>query len=345
MSYKPIKNVLIIGATGSVGPAIVKGLQSHPQGYNISILTRPTSLEKTRNVFPDPSIKIHGVDYSSPTITASALQSTFKDQDAIVSATATFTVTQQIAIIDAAIAAKVQRFIPSEYGIDTSTSKSLKENVPVAYLKTDVVTYLQSREDSISWSAICTGAFFDWSFQYPGSMGWNVPGRLATIFDGGNVQYEATNLAQIGAAVAAVLSDVPSPGFTDSTAKTGSMVEVTRNKYVYVNSFTTTQNKVMALLEKYTGEKFQVQNVSAAEMGKDGNERAAKSVPGFIPIGNMEYADGVVETIFAAIYGNGNLNHYSQMKGLWNGALGLETDGLEESVRAVVEHWKGKEET
>jgi hypothetical protein len=345
MSPAPIKNVLVIGATGSVGPAIVSALLSHPQGYNVSILTRPSSLDKARSMFPDPSIKFHTADYTSLTVTPSAFESSFKDQDAIVSATATFTVTQQKVIIDAAIAAKtVKRFIPSEFGVDTADSESLKKNLPVAYLKTNVVGYLQERESDISWSAVCIGAFFDWAFHYPGNLGWNIPSRTAMIFDGGNVPYEATNLAKIGLAVAAVLSSEPSPGFSDGTAKAAPMIEITKNKYVYVSSFTTTQNEVLRLFEEYTASKFKVQPTNAAELARLGNARAEKSVPGFRPTGNLEYADGVPETIFAAIYGNGNLNHFSETKGLWNEALDLESEDLSESVRGVVEWWKVKED-
>jgi hypothetical protein len=345
MSAKPIKNVLVIGGSGSVGPVIVEALRSHPQGYTISILTRPGSFEKTRSMFPDPEIKIFKADYSSLDVTAEVFQPSFENQDAIVSATATFTVSQQIAIIDAAIAVKsVQRFIPSEYGIDTSNSDSLRDNVPVAYLKTDIVEYLKSHESSISWSAVCTGAFFDWVFQFPGMMGWDVPSRTATIFDGGDVPYEATNIAQIGVAVAAVLSATPSPGFPDGTGKSLPMAHITKNKYVYVNSFTTTQNTVLGFLEKHTGSKFKLQTAKGAEMAKDGIARAAKSVPGFRPTGNLEYADGVAEMIFAAIYGNGNLNHFSETKGLFNAALGLKSESVEESVKGVVEYWKKREE-
>jgi hypothetical protein len=208
--------------------------------------------------------------------------------------------------------------------------------VPVAYLKTEVVSYLQRHEASISWSVICTGAFFDWAFQFPGIMGWNIPARTAMLFDGGDVPYEATNVSQIGAAVAAVLSATPSPDGTP-------MVDRTRNTYVYVNSFTTTQNDVLRLLEKHSGSTFTVQHVDGADVARDGNVRAAKSVPSFRPTGNLEYADGVSETVFAAIYGNGNLNHFSQTKGLWNDALGLESEDLEDTVKRVVAEWKTKE--
>jgi hypothetical protein len=344
MSHKPIKNILVIGATGSVGPAIVNALRSHPQGYTVSILTRPSSLGRTQSLFPDPEIKIHEADYSSPTVEAEAFASSFENQDAIVSATATFTVAQQRALIDAAIAARtVQRFIPSEYGIDTSASDSLKENIPLAYLKTDVVSYLQRHEGSLSWTAICTGVFFDWSFKLAGNMGWDIPGRTAMIFDGGDIPYEATNIGQIGAAVAAVLSSAPSPGFPDATAASVPMLEVTKNKYVYVNSFTTTQNVVLSLLEKHTGANFQVRPINAAEFAKEGKERSAKSVPGFRPTNNSEYADGVAEMIFAACYGNGGLNNYSKTKGLWNRALGLEDEDLEETIEGAVRYWQEKE--
>lgn len=64
-------------------------------------------------------------------------------------------------LIDAAIAAGVKRFIPSEYGSD-STNDKLNALIPIFASKIAVVDYLKSKESEISWSSIITGAFFDW---------------------------------------------------------------------------------------------------------------------------------------------------------------------------------------
>lgn len=43
----------------------------------------------------------------------------------------------------------------------------------------------------------CSGSkrLLDWCFDTPGVLGWNNPNHTATMFDGGDVQFEATNLA------------------------------------------------------------------------------------------------------------------------------------------------------
>jgi len=65
-------------------------------------------------------------------------------------------------VIDAAVKAGVKRFIPSEYGIDTSL-QHVPELVPPAKGKQEVVAYLKTKEqEGLSWTAICVGAFFDW---------------------------------------------------------------------------------------------------------------------------------------------------------------------------------------
>lgn len=149
-------------------------------------------------------------------------------------------------------------------------------------------------------------------------MGWNLPARKATIFDGGDYEYEATNLAQIGHAVAAVLK----PGNLEST----------KNQFVYINSFTVTQNRVLAGFEKLIGQKFEVKEGDVQELGRKGLESAKRE-------GGRA---GVLDTITATFYGNGKLNDYSKTRGLWNERLGLPVEGLEETLAKIVEEFGGE---
>ncbi|KAH8687289.1 hypothetical protein BGZ60DRAFT_362655 [Tricladium varicosporioides] len=297
-----IKTVIVIGASGSVGPQIVSALLT--SNFAVSVLTR----ESSSSEFP-AEVTAHRTDYSQQ-----SLVSVFKNFDAIISTIATFSTHLQKAIIDAAITAGVKRFIPSEYGIDTSPS-TIAEVIPPALLKQETVKYLKGQEEKISWTAVCVGSFFDWIFQYPGLMGWDLPGRKATVFDGGNVEYEATNVAQIGRAVAAVLAT--------------EHIEETKNQYVYVNSFTTTQNQVLRALEKHTSEKFEVVHASAKALGETGRKMLK---------GGGEW--GAAEVITAAIYGDGGFNNFSRTKELWNERLGLKGEDLDDSVARIVANVK-----
>ncbi len=120
----------------------------------MSALTRASS----KSTFP-PEIVVHKTDY-----TESSLLAAFKDQDAIVSAIATFSTTLQKTIIDAAVKAGVKRFLPSEYGVDTARSE-IEDYLPPALMKQEVVQYLRTKESAgLSWTAICVGAWFDWVY-------------------------------------------------------------------------------------------------------------------------------------------------------------------------------------
>ena len=182
-----IKKVIVIGGSGSAGTPIVQALLDAGR-LIVTILSRLTS----KSTFPE-GIKVIKTEYTPET-----LVNAFKDQDAVVSTITTFSVDQQRAFIDAAIEAGVHRFLPSEYGVDTS-DRSIGEFVPPAGSKNEAVAYLKTKEATgLTWTATIVGAFFDSEFMIPGLLGWNIPEKKVTLFDGGDIEFEATNLAQIG---------------------------------------------------------------------------------------------------------------------------------------------------
>lgn len=292
-----ITKVIVLGATGNTGVYIVDALLD--AGCQVSALTRQTSVKSLPS-----KVNVITSDY-----THDSLVKAFTGQDAIVSTIATFSTQDQIKMIDAAIAAGVKRFVPSEYGIDTSDT-ALQEHLPPVKGKQDTVEYLQSKESAgLSWTALIVGCYFDWALKtLPGMFGYNVGKRKVTLYDGGTAKYEATNLPQIGRAVAAILKS-----------------EETKNRYVYVNSFTISQKEVLAALEKVTGSKFEVSDGTREGLKKSGLER--------MEAGDMS---GVVEAISAQIFNLNGVNNYSSTKDLWNDKLGLPMESLEDTLREVV---------
>lgn len=168
------------------------------------------------------------------------------------------------------------------------------------------------------------GAFFDWALEKPGLLGFDIPGRKATIYDDGNERFEATNLAQIGAAVAASLT----PEHYDETA----------NTYIFVNSFSVTQNEVLSELEKAIGSHFTVEKANGKEAGDAALEELKIALRDGVleDVGGALYPKGALPLIMCALVaGYGGLNRYRE-KGLWNGKLGLPEERLVDTIVGVV---------
>lgn len=141
-------------------------------------------------------------------------------------------------------------------------------------------------------------------------MGWDVKNCKVTIFGSGNQPYEATNVKRVGEAVASTLVHLPE----------------TENRYIYINSFTTTQNKVLAALEKASGKPYTVEYQSVEELAASGHEKL-KDGSDFM---------GALEVITAGIYGNGGLNDFGDKKILYNNLFGFETEDLDKVIEQVV---------
>ena len=149
-----IKKVIVAGAGGNLGPHILEAL--HTTGFTVSVLKRPASKPAASLA---PYIQIIETDFST-----ASLQSVFTGQDAVVSCVGVDGVPQQIAMIDAAEAAGVKRFIPSEFGWAKDRS-ILPELAARLKPKEEVFDHLVEKcknSMTLTWSAVATGPFLDW---------------------------------------------------------------------------------------------------------------------------------------------------------------------------------------
>ena len=303
-THRTIKYIVVLGATGNIGGPIIDSLLAHPAGYSVTAITR----DKSKASFPS-AVQVIESDFSDD-----SLRSIFKDQDAIISSVPAPQLADQIRYIDIAISYGVVRFVPSEFGMDTQKPDAVKWRSPRMADKAKVLDYLKSHEDKLTWTAFITGGFFDWALRRPGGLGWDVPKGEVTIHDGGDVEWEATNVTRIGEAVAAALS----PEYLDLSS----------NQIVYINSFTVTQNKMLAVLEKVTGKTFKVKQDTTQGM----RDRAIEKL-------QMDPSDraAAVEMATASVLGLGGINQYSKDREVWNEKLGLKEESLEETVRRALD--------
>lgn len=288
-----LKNVIIIGAGGNLGPSVLRAFLS--SSFNTSVLSR----EGSNSTFPS-GVKVLRANYES----ADSLKQAFQGQDAVISLVGGGALGDQNKLIDAAIAAGVKRFIPSEFGSDTPNPKT-RAIVPIFNAKTGTVDYLKSKESAISWTSVITGPFFDWGLKV-GFLGFNAQNKTATIVDSGNATFSTTNLGLIGEAVVKALENA----------------EATKNQYVYVSGFQTNQNEILAAAEKITGEKWAVNKTTSKDLITKGNELLQK--------GDFSGLGPLIQAVTFSDEQLGDL----KPSGIWNEKLSLRQESLEDSIKA-----------
>ncbi|KAL7893426.1 hypothetical protein HDV63DRAFT_387042 [Trichoderma sp. SZMC 28014] len=217
-----IKRVIVVGAGGYLNPIVISSLTSY--GFSVSVLIRETS-----NAVLPVGITVHRTDYSE-----SSLLLAFKGQDAVVNTITMPDFEQQKKMIDVAVLAGVKRFIPAEFGIDTSKEETV-EIMTFLKMKPRIIQYLRSIQDTITWTGIITGPFFDWSLRQ-GFFSFNVPSRTAHIHQPGyqTHRFSWSTLANVAEAVAHVLLSKNFP--------------IVDNRYVHVRSFNASQDDILESL-------------------------------------------------------------------------------------------------
>lgn len=307
----PLKNILIAGATGSVGAPILKALLAEPS-FTVTILTRASSSAK----FP-PGIPIKTV---SDAYTVEELTQAFTGQDAVVSAISTTPVTKDdlaFRIIDAALAAGVKRLIPSEFGANNLDPRAANL-VPVYELKGKMLQYLIQKADesggALTWTSISCGSWLDWGLDPAKSgnfLGIDVKGRKATVWDTGRSRFSVTTSENTGLGVARALLN------PDATA----------NKQVFLSDFVTDVREIIGSLERQTGEKWAVEEKESGPAMRELRNRFDK--------GEFEATFGLLAISFV---GDVEVGYdFEKEQKVWNGELGLPEQSLDGVVRSAIE--------
>jgi len=244
-----IKKVAIAGGTGNIGTPILEQLLAS-KSFDVTVLTRETSTA----TFPS-NITVKKVNYEDVSSLTSALQGI----DGVVSTLGSTALSTQTKLIDASIAAGVQRFVPSEFGCDTQQENASK--LPVFAPKIEIQKYLKEKADEgkISYTLVFTGPFFDWGLAVGFIL--NVKEKKARVFDGGDNKFTATTLATIGKTVVEVFRKP----------------EVTKNRVVKVKEVETSQNRLIAIVNKIKPEgEWQIEKLETDALVKDSYERLGK---------------------------------------------------------------------
>jgi uncharacterized protein YbjT (DUF2867 family) len=291
--------IALAGATGNLGMPILKALLD--ARLSVTVLSRVGGNSSKLKGFPDITIK--EVDFSR----SDSIQPALAGVTVVVSCLATLAIGSQKALIDAACAAGVRRFIPAEFGMDSLNSLCIR--LPVCQPKDATQSHLAQKSlenPGFTWTGIANGLFLDWGLKEGFIV--DLARHTATLYNGGDIPFSATTLADVAKAVVGVIAN------QDGTA----------NRLLYIHSTTTTQQRLIQYAKDNDGKEWSLRRKdtkdvlqeSFAELEK-GNDQAA--MDGFC-----------VVAMFDPSYGGDFANH------LDNALLGLQTLD-ENAVRAIVE--------
>ncbi|KEF60076.1 uncharacterized protein A1O9_04926 [Exophiala aquamarina CBS 119918] len=233
-------NILLIGATGNLGSLILKHLIASPADYKVTVLTRESSSSAatTKDAFPS-SVTVRKISSDYPD---AELVEAFRGQDVVIGAISMTGMHLQYRIIDAAVAAGVKRYFPTEFGLD-ELPDWLVELRPMFRIKHDVRDYLVTKEkEGLQWTCIVCNVFFEMGimsgfFNFHWGVGEGGKKNKAVLVDGGDVKWVATTLETVAVAVVRSIE----------------RADKTKNKLLLIQDFRTSQRELLDRIQLKTG--------------------------------------------------------------------------------------------
>jgi NmrA-like family len=190
------------------------------------------------------------------------LEAALKGQDAVVSTLGYLAESEQTRLIDAAVAAGVKRFIPSEFGIDTTNPKG--KALPVFHGKVAAQQYLKEKAASgaISYTFVANGLYLDWGLMV--GLIADLKGQKAELYDGGDRCISVSRTSAVGDAIVTVLS----------------RYEDTNNRMLRIQEGVVTQNQLIDIAKKLgkTGS-WDTKVVDTAQLESAGHDELGKAEP------------------------------------------------------------------
>ena len=306
--------------TGTLGLPVLKTfLASIVPAFHLTLLTQDVTkaqsllddLFKQQGVTFDPGrIAIEVIDdYRN----RAALCSTLEGKDALVILLNRSLGDQQIALIDAAIAARVPHIIPSSYGVGVShpylrSSPPLEEKVKMLdHLHSAIVSqptppiFDSNPGRKTTFTAIDTGVFLELAMQMYFLINLKAAhddDEVTRLFDGGNTSFTISSLADIAIATknAVVL------GVADD--------ERVRNRTLNIQTFSTTQNELLTNAKQLApGKPWKTLDMDTKVLEKMSNEkyekgeRSADAMRGYLVRGTFGLGLGMFEKVHNDILG------------------------------------------
>jgi hypothetical protein len=206
-------------------------------------------------------------------------------------------------LVDAAVAVGVKRYLPSEYGLNTTHPNTAK--LPAFGDKIAVQQRLKnvSQQSGLTYSLLVNGPFLDWGLKTGFLLDLS---STVTLYDDGDRKFSATILSGVGKAVEGIINNL----------------SATENTTVFVHEAIVSQKEILAL----SGRSPMTKSVQTSELEQEAFAELSKPAPD-----PLVFAFGFLRR---AIFGEGFGRLFDSQK-LSNDLFGLKTFS-EEDLRGLI---------
>ncbi|ETS77777.1 hypothetical protein PFICI_09839 [Pestalotiopsis fici W106-1] len=298
-----LKNIAIVGATGSVGKFVVDELLKTGK-HNVTAITRADS----KAVMPE-GVKVAKVNYDDQ----SSLVEAMKGQDVlIVTMSVMAPPDSQIKLNEAAAAAGVPYIIPNNWGGDHANEK-LGDETLLGPANRAVLKNIQDLGKS-AWISIVSNFWYEFSLGGSADRyGFDFDERSVVFFDEGKQPINTTTWPQSGLAVARLLS-LPEEKLAEF-----------KNKFVYISSFCISQKDMFESVLRVTGTTEKDWKITY----EDSRERYQSAIKALQSGDRSGFGRAMYTRMF---YPDGS-GVYENIRGLQNELLGLPKEDLDEFTK------------
>ncbi|KAF9654289.1 NAD-P-binding protein [Thelephora ganbajun] len=229
-----MSSTFAIVGSGSLGAFLINEFLTYKAAgavTTLKIISRSETIKSTNPEWFAKGAELAQVDYTNE----SSIVAAFKDVDVVISTIGSRVVDQQEALANAAKAAGVKLFVPSEYGVDTESATSgpfLAKKKFSEFLKEIDLQYVKIFTGL--WTDYCLSPFLGWKFA---------EGKV-TFGGSGDAKLSFTHRTDVARYIAYVLTRTPPSELAW--------------KVLRIQGELTSFNKIVADYEAKTGKKLEV---------------------------------------------------------------------------------------
>lgn len=312
LTTRPV--VVVATPTAALLPALLHAL-FHTPGLEVTVLTRETTLSipiptahahantgRRNSVIPPTTSRIWHIQTS---FAETELASLLKGKETVICCLTGADVHLSVSLVEAAQNAGVKKFLPSEYGLDTSNEK-IRALLPPYQTRFEIQGRL--KWSGMRWTAVYSGLILEEALKVNGVLDIDVLwGTVAVFPHDENVKVALSSYRDIANAIVEVIMD-------NSEGK--------RNQ-AYAAGFLKTLEEVIGVVEKELGREVERYEGSLEGAKKEAAERM-----------KMGYFDGGVSLMGRVAVWDQDINAWGAWK---DGSIIEKSAGTwEEEIRRVV---------